>query len=79
MPCALSIPGTKARTIWGRSLWNPTVRSPRKERPIASPKQKQDFYTLLDDWLLRTKAPPAEQQHFVMAVLIRGGVFGDAS
>ncbi|OWG14679.1 CRISPR-associated protein Csy3 [Delftia sp. K82] len=43
------------------------------------PKQKQDFYTLLDDWLLKDKVPPVEQQHFVMAVLIRGGVFGDAS
>ena len=48
-------------------------------KAYRQPKQKQDFYTLLDDWLLRTKAPPAEQQHFVMAVLIRGGVFGDAS
>ena len=25
------------------------------------------------------QVPPVEQQHFVMAVLIRGGVFGDAS
>lgn len=43
------------------------------------PPKKQDFYTLLDDWLLRDKTPPVEQQHFVMAVLVRGGVFGDAS
>lgn len=43
------------------------------------PKQKQDFYTLLDNWLLKDQAPAVEQQHFVMAVLIRGGVFGDAS
>lgn len=48
-------------------------------KAYRQPKQKQDFYTLLDDWLLKDKAPPAEQQHFVMAVLIRGGVFGDAS
>ena len=33
--------GTKARTIWGRSLWNPTVRSPRKVRPIASPSRSR--------------------------------------
>ena len=46
---------------------------------LAPAKQKQDFYTLLDDWLLKDKVPPVEQQHFVMAVLIRGGVFGDAS
>jgi len=42
-------------------------------------KQKLDFYTLLDNWLLKDQVPPVEQQHFVMAVLIRGGVFGDAS
>ncbi len=38
------------------------------------PKTK-DFYTLLDNWVLKDKAPAAEQQHFVMATLIRGGVF----
>ncbi|KXU91466.1 type I-F CRISPR-associated protein Csy3 [Caballeronia megalochromosomata] len=43
------------------------------------PPKQQDFYTLLDDWMLRDKTPSEEQQHFVMAVLIRGGVFGDAS
>jgi len=48
-------------------------------KAYRQPKQKQDFYTLLDDWLLRDKTPPVDQQHFVMAVLIRGGVFGDAS
>lgn len=39
---------------------------------------KDDFYTLLDDWVLKDKLPPIEQQHFVIATLIRGGVFGDA-
>ncbi|WP_287985036.1 type I-F CRISPR-associated protein Csy3 [Diaphorobacter sp.] len=48
-------------------------------KAYRQPKQKLDFYTLLDNWLLKDQAPPAEQQHFVMAVLIRGGVFGDAS
>ena len=47
-------------------------------KAYRQPKQKQDFYTLLDDWLLKDKAPPVAQQHFVMAVLIRGGVFGEA-
>lgn len=41
-------------------------------------KDKQDFYNLLDGWLLKDRAPAPEQQHFVMATLIRGGVFGDA-
>lgn len=48
-------------------------------KAYRQPKQKQDFYTLLDEWLLKDKVPAVEQQHFVMAVLIRGGVFGDAS
>jgi CRISPR-associated protein Csy3 len=43
------------------------------------PPKKQDFYTLLDEWVYKDKTPPTAQQHFVMAVLIRGGVFGDAS
>ena len=42
------------------------------------PKQKQDFYNLLDSWVLKGKLPPVEQQHFVMATLIRGGVFGES-
>lgn len=42
------------------------------------PRDKKDFYTLLDTWLLKDQAPSDEQKHFVMATLIRGGVFGDA-
>lgn len=42
------------------------------------PKEKQDFYNLLDGWILKDKVPQLEQQHFVVATLIRGGVFGDA-
>ncbi|MBK4715569.1 MULTISPECIES: type I-F CRISPR-associated protein Csy3 [Tenebrionibacter/Tenebrionicola group] len=41
------------------------------------PKEKLDFYTLLDDWVIKGKAPDVAQQHYVMAVLIRGGVFGE--
>ena len=48
-------------------------------KAYRQPKQKMDFYTLLDNWLLKDQMPAVEQQHFVMAVLIRGGVFGDAS
>ena len=48
-------------------------------KAYRQPKQKLDFYTLLDNWLLKDQVPPADQHHFVMAVLIRGGVFGDAS
>ncbi|MDU4002790.1 type I-F CRISPR-associated protein Csy3 [Pluralibacter gergoviae] len=43
------------------------------------PKEKLDFYTLLDNWVTKGVAPEPDQQHFVMAVLIRGGVFGEKS
>lgn len=42
------------------------------------PKAKADFYTLLDGWIVDDKVPAPEQQHFVIATLIRGGVFGKA-
>ncbi|WIM83090.1 type I-F CRISPR-associated protein Csy3 [Gallibacterium anatis] len=45
-------------------------------RAFRQPKQKLDFYTLFDDWILRGQAPTPEQQYFVIAVLIRGGIFG---
>lgn len=43
---------------------------------FRQPKQKQDFYTLFDNWVLKGEKPTLEQQHYVIAVLIRGGVFG---
>ncbi len=48
-------------------------------KAFRQPRSKLDFYSLLDGWVLHDKTPPTEQQHYVMAVLIRGGVFGDAS
>ena len=47
-------------------------------KAYRQPKEKKDFYHLLDDWVLKGKAPDEGDQHFVMAVLIRGGVFGEA-
>lgn len=46
-------------------------------KAYRQPKEKMDFYNLLDNWMLKGKVPATDQQHFVMAVLIRGGVFGD--
>lgn len=43
------------------------------------PKDKMDFYTLLDNWVTKGMKPDAAQQHYVMAVLVRGGVFGEKS
>lgn len=47
-------------------------------KAYRQPKAKADFYTLLDGWVLKDKAPDEDGQHFVMATLIRGGVFGDS-
>lgn len=43
---------------------------------FRQPKQKNDFYTLFDNWVLKDDKPTAEQQHYLISILIRGGVFG---
>jgi len=48
-------------------------------KAYRQPKEKRDFYNLLDGWVIKDKTPDSDQQHFVIATLIRGGVFGDAS
>ncbi|MAG66330.1 type I-F CRISPR-associated protein Csy3 [Pseudomonas sp.] len=45
-------------------------------RAYRQPKQKADFYNLLDSWVLKGQVPGEGDQHYVMATLIRGGVFG---
>ena len=47
-------------------------------KAYRQPKEKRDFYTLLDGWILKDHIPDTEQQHYVMATLIRGGVFGES-
>ena len=42
------------------------------------PKDKVDFYTVLDQWIKKDIVPSAGNRHFVMATLIRGGVFGES-
>lgn len=49
-----------------------TTRGVACRKPIS----KMDFYTLLSNWVTKKQKPDVEQQHYVMAVLIRGGVFG---
>jgi len=48
-----------------------------KGKAYRQPKQKKDFYSLLDNWILKDQVPEVDQQHFVMAILVRGGVFGE--
>ena len=40
-------------------------------KAYRQPKQKEDFYTLFDSWVTKGEAPAPEQQHFVIATLIR--------
>ena len=44
----------------------------------TQPKQGKDFYNLFDKWVLKGEKPEVSQQHYVMGVLIRGGVFGES-
>ncbi|WP_410209582.1 type I-F CRISPR-associated protein Csy3 [Aquirhabdus sp.] len=46
---------------------------------FRNPKQKSDFYTLFDRFAQGEKLESKEQEHYVMAVLVRGGVFGQSS
>lgn len=82
--------GNALRTI---DTWYPAPEDGSELGPIAvepygsvttkgtayrQPQKKMDFYNLLDNWLLKDQVPPVEQQHFVMATLVRGGVFSRA-
>ncbi len=66
--------------------WYPDAEFPIAVEPYGAvttlgtafrqPKAKMDFYTLFDNWVLKGDEPDIDQQHYVMGVLIRGGVFG---
>ena len=43
-----------------------------------APKEKMDFYTLFDRYALGGELEHEEDEHYVMAVLVRGGVFGQS-
>lgn len=47
-------------------------------KAFRQPKQGKDFYNLFDKWVLKGEKPEVSQQHYVMGVLIRGGVFGES-
>jgi CRISPR-associated protein Csy3 len=47
-------------------------------KAYRQPKAKMDFYSLFDAWVLKDQLPDVMQQHYVMANLVRGGVFGDS-
>lgn len=45
---------------------------------FRTPKEKQDFYTHFDKWARGETLLNIEDEHYVMAVLVRGGVFGES-
>ena len=83
--------GNALRTI---DTWYPDFDSPETTAgPIAietygsvtnlgkayrTPKAKQDFYTFFDRWARGATLDRVEDEHYVMAVLVRGGVFGES-
>lgn len=48
-------------------------------KAYRTPKAKADFYTLFDRFALGETLATKEEEHYVMAVLVRGGVFGQSS
>lgn len=47
-------------------------------KAYRTPKDKQDFYTFFDDFARGGKLDSIEDEHYVMAILVRGGVFGES-
>lgn len=43
-----------------------------------NPKEKSDFFTLFDKWVLEGDLDQLNDKHYVMGVLVRGGVFGES-
>ena len=48
-------------------------------RAFRTPKDKVDFYSLFDRYAVGEALAEKEQEHYVMAVLVRGGVFGKSA
>ena len=82
--------GNAIRTI---DTWYPTPEEGESVGPISvepygavtsrgkayrQPTQKADFYSLFDRWILNDHKPELGNQHYVVANLIRGGVFGES-
>ncbi len=83
--------GNALRTI---DTWYPEFDDPESSAgPIAiepygavtnlgkayrTPKEKQDFYSFFDKWARGATLERIEDEHYVMATLVRGGVFGES-
>ena len=51
----------------------------RLGKAFRNPKDKKDFYTLFDKYAWKNPLDCEEDEHYVMAVLVRGGVFGESN
>ena len=47
-------------------------------KAFRTPADKQDFYTFFDNWARGGALARVEDEHYVMGVLVRGGVFGES-
>jgi CRISPR-associated protein Csy3 len=47
-------------------------------RAFRTPKEKVDFFSLFDKFARGGQLENKEAEHYVMAVLVRGGVFGES-
>jgi len=47
-------------------------------KAFRTPKEKKDFYTFFDKFAQGEQLDSVEDEHYVMAVLVRGGVFGQS-
>ncbi len=47
-------------------------------KAYRTPKDKKDFYTYFDNFARGGKLDRIEDEHYVMAILVRGGVFGES-
>lgn len=48
-------------------------------KAFRNPTNKKDFYTFFDAWARGENLSRVEDEHYVIAVLIRGGVFGESA
>lgn len=82
--------GNAIRSI---DTWYPDEENSANKMPIAvepygavtnmgkayrKPTQKADFFTLFDSYVDKKELEKTEDKHYVMAVLVRGGVFGES-
>lgn len=67
-----------ANTSAGPIAIEPYGAVTNRGKAFRTPKEKQDFYTFFDAWARGEKLKRVEDEHYVLATLVRGGVFGES-